>query len=187
MKTLWSTIFAIVASAVLASPATAQIQSWDKQLGGTRFKVLRQFNDEAVLDQETGLVWERQPSTVKARWSPYGFDQFPATAHIQCDVKVVGKRLGWRLPTIQELASLADPAQSRPPLPGGHPFSLTPDQNIGQFWSATTSATDPLTSPNSAWTLDFYSVSVSEGVVYTTKSIANYYWCVRSGSGVELQ
>ena len=59
MKTRWCAAFAVVASLGWVSTATAQIQSWDKQLGGGRFKVLAQFNNEAVLDQETGLVWEQ--------------------------------------------------------------------------------------------------------------------------------
>ena len=35
----------------------AQPQSWDKTINGaSRFKVLNDFNKEAVLDRETGLV-----------------------------------------------------------------------------------------------------------------------------------
>ena len=34
--------------------------SWDKQINDpNRFKVLGAFNNEAVLDKETGLVWQK--------------------------------------------------------------------------------------------------------------------------------
>ena len=35
----------------------------------------------------------------------------------------VGGTKGWRLPSVAELASLVDPANSNPALPTGHPFS----------------------------------------------------------------
>ena len=151
-----------------------------------RFKVLAAFGGAAVFDQETGLVWEKSPSTTKTPWSPYA--PGAATAHVACDTKVVGNRLGWRLPTIQELASLLVPTQFRPPLPAGHPFVLTADQDIGQFWSATTAATD-VNTPNSAWFVDFFVVDPASFVLYGAgdKTTLRYAWCVRSGQGVDPQ
>src|SRR5262245_53756118 len=108
MKALWCSIIAVAATGLMAGTAPAQVQSWDKQVNNpNRFKVLGQFGAAAVLDQETGLVWERSPSTTLEPWSPRN----PDTAHILCAVKAVGNRLGWRLPTIQELGSLLDTTQ----------------------------------------------------------------------------
>ena len=57
MKTIWCSIIAIAATVLTAAITTAQVQPWDKQISNNgRFKVLAQFGDEAVLDQETGLV-----------------------------------------------------------------------------------------------------------------------------------
>lgn len=44
--------------------------SWDQTLpSATRFIVLSNFASAAVLDLETGLVWERPPSTTSRTWS----------------------------------------------------------------------------------------------------------------------
>src|SRR5215831_4870597 len=144
--------FGFVAAALLAlvaSPAAADTvgpyyapPSWDQQLpASTRFVVLSNWVDSnfpsggaAVLDRETGLVWERSPSATLFAWE---------IAQFHCNQLGVGNRLGWRLPTLQELTSLVDPtvAFPGPTLPAGHPFTNVQSTNLQfDYWSATTVA-----------------------------------------------
>ena len=58
---------------------------------------------EAVLDRETSLVWEKSPGAVLEDWH---------RANHNCNGMTLGGRKGWRLPTVQELASLLE--QERP-------------------------------------------------------------------------
>jgi len=87
-----------------------------------------------------------------------------------------GDRLGWRLPAIEELASLVDPTQTHAPfLPTGHPFN-----NVligGQiYYSATTIASNP---PN-AMGMRPYDGSIRA----TLKNVRDIFvWCVRGGYG----
>ena len=89
------------------------------------------MNGEAVLDKETGLVWERAPFVALQDWdSAFGF----------CLSRRTGDRGGWRLPSIAELLSLAAELSR---LPASSPFDFDCSDNrcIGfdQFyWSATT-------------------------------------------------
>lgn len=131
-----------------------------------RFIVLSDWNSEAVLDRETGLVWEQSPATVTRTW-------FVAQA---CNTKTVGGRKGWRLPTIPELASLIDPtiAPPGPTLPPGHPFS---NVQSSFYWSATTKAGDT----DSAWGVDLNIGNVFSG----NKTFPNQFWCVRGGQGID--
>src|SRR5262245_54159931 len=86
--------------------------SWDQQIPATqRFIVLSNWNNEAVLDRETGLVWERSPGAT-ANWQ-----DALALCHTE---RHAGNRLGWRVPAVEELGSLIDRTQN-PPLPVGHP------------------------------------------------------------------
>ena len=64
-----------------------------------RFVILPAFANDAVLDKKTGLVWEKSPQTTSARWS---------VARRTCAEKNVGGQKGWRLPSLEELASLVD-------------------------------------------------------------------------------
>jgi len=114
--------------------------AWSQTLPAAQRFVLV-LGGNAVLDKETGLVWEKSPSTSTTDW---------ATAFRACNGESLGNRKGWRLPTLQELASLVDPTQSGPALPAGHPFtnvSLTPSG----YWSATTDAGNPLRLVSAQW------------------------------------
>jgi hypothetical protein len=82
----------------------------------------------AVLDKETGLVWEQQ--------SPGEGEMVWVSAVVHCYSKGAGGRMGFRLPTIEELTSLVDPqVTSGLCLPIGHPFS---NVQSGFYWSSTT-------------------------------------------------
>src|SRR5689334_977946 len=115
--------------------------SWDQTLpASTRFIVLSNFNSEAVLDRETGLVWERTPSTDAVNW---------VFAQNHCESLRTGNRMGWRLPTLEELHTLADPSAGnvslhQPFLPVGHPFSILAGDFSQPFayWTAPLSTKD---------------------------------------------
>lgn len=138
--------------------------AWSQKLpAATRFVVLTDWNSEAVLDRETGLVWERSPATTTHTWS---------AARFQCVSRTTGGRLGWRLPSVAELASLVDPSVPRPgpTLPPGHPFTTV---QSADYWSATTNAENPTV----AWIVLFG----SGNVLSNNKSLSTPAWCVRGG------
>ena len=179
MKRLYSILTVIVALFVFASLAVAgPVPTWDKQINGKgRFNVLSQFDGTAVFDKETGRVWEQSPGDVDGDGDVDLDDRrswFIALA--RCYNKEVGGRKGWRLPTIEELASLVDTSQPAPTLPAGHPFS---NVQSSFYWSATTLA--DLTS--SAWSV-FFSFG---HVGIDDKSNVSFVWCVRGGQGIDPQ
>lgn len=146
-----------------------QNTAWDQTLTASyRFVVLLNMNSEAVLDRETGLVWEQSPST-----DTFNF----IGAQFRCNELSKGNRMGWRVPTLQELASLVDLSQSSH-LPSGHPFS---NVQLGAYWSATAGEGDP----TSAWFVNFQVAMNTTGK--TGKVLITYVWCVRGGQGVDPQ
>ncbi|HHT9114963.1 MAG: DUF1566 domain-containing protein [Planctomycetes bacterium] len=136
--------------------------AWSQKLPvSKRFQLV--LDGAAVLDKETGLVWEKSPDTTTRSW-------FSAISYAY--TKTVGGRKGWRLPTVEELASLVDPTQINPLLPSGHPFK---DVQSPGYWSSTASVS--LTS--NAWVVYFSSGDVYDG----SKNSSNCVWCVRGGHG----
>jgi hypothetical protein len=119
--------------------------------------------DDVVLHKETGLVWAR----VATPPDPcYWFNCIPLVYDYY-----IGGRKGWRVPTVEELASLVDPSNS-PTLRPGHPFTVWPSG----YWSSTTDPSDE----NMAFTVDFGSGSVSTGNKTTG---VGFVWPVRGGYG----
>jgi Protein of unknown function (DUF1566) len=149
--------------------------SWDRRIDKAqrRFKLLNEFATEAVLDKETGLVWERSPNKNVVAWP---------NARLMCAQKDVGGRGGWRLPTFNELASLVDPAITDPTiprLPAGHPFL---DVQAASYWSATAFADEP----GFALMVNFMFVAGSDAPIgvndANTKGGQYHVWAVRGGS-----
>jgi len=170
------TLGVIPAEAASAAGPYYATPSWDQKLQCDtlatcpRFIVLSNWNNEAVLDRETGLVWEKSPSTSTMAW---------AATQSYCNNLTVGNRKGWRRPTIEELASLVDPMQSSPALPAGHPFISVQSGALVVYWSATTFAS----SSGFAGGVNFALGEVS----FTTTGNNGFVWCVRGGQGVGPQ
>lgn len=126
----------------------------------SRFTVLAEFNDAAVMDNNTGLVWEKLPSGGSTTW---------ALARLNCVEKTVGGTRGWRLPSVVELASLIDASPGAPLIPAV--FVGVP---LVSYWSTTVNAMSP-----------GFNFSINFGdnghVVENSKFGGNTfpYWCVR--------
>ena len=178
MKRLYFSLIAIIAFFGFAALAPADPgTTWDEKINSHhRFKVLREFGGEAVLDKETGRVWEQSPSTELFPWTVLSTPLPGATAPdalSHCYQLEVGGRKGWRVPSIEELASLVDTSQTSPTLPAGHPFNVLATPH----WSATTNANDA----TRAWAVGFATGSVFNPVKTATREV----WCVRGGQGID--
>src|SRR5947208_16080459 len=106
-RTLTLGFFVATMMAMGAGPAQAVTSagpyyaepSWDQQLQCDtqatcpRFIVLLNWSSAAVLDRETGLVWERSPATTRHFWSNVGLAT-PTTlaARTECTCRTVGGR-----------------------------------------------------------------------------------------------
>jgi hypothetical protein len=155
--------------------------SWDRTLQvPARFIVLSNFTGQAVLDRETGLVWERSPESTRRNLRQ---------AASACHNKAVGGRKGWRLPTMAELSSLVDPGQAGPALPAGHPFTnvqfSVPIFQV-DYWSSNSFPEEVGGGlPPFPTTVDTEILSFRDGAVGLASSRASSLlaWCVRGPGG----
>ena len=137
----------------------------------TRFFVLDDFNAEAFLDRETGLVWDRSGTTGNLPGT-FPAAAWPGAARA-CYNKVVGGRRGWRPATIEELGSLLNPSG-----PSFTPGLIT--GSINSFiWSSSTVAGDP----TQAWAHSLGEATIANKNVCCGTGV----WCVRGGRGHDGQ
>jgi hypothetical protein len=132
------------------------VANWSARLPDARRFTLV-LSGEAVLDNETGVVWDRTPQLGTGTLQ---------LAQSNCAVLSRGGRRGWRLPTFAELTSLVDGAFA---LPAGHPFTVGASPT---FWSQT-----GLIDSTSRWLL-----IVDSTVGFTSPGSSARSWCVRSES-----
>jgi Protein of unknown function (DUF1566) len=151
---------ACAALTLVSTAGAVDLRDWGKQYPATeRFVVLSAFNNEAVLDKETQLVWERTPSTNMLTWG---------SAFAACLPRSIGGRKGWRLPTAEELTSLHNASV----LPPGHPFLGV---QYEAFWTATSH-------PDFAAA---FTVFGTGGSTFHLKSTSHRAWCVRGSQGYD--
>jgi Protein of unknown function (DUF1566) len=144
--------------------------SWSQKLpAATRFVVLLDWSSQAVLDRETGLVWEQSPATTAYE----GVD-----ARFACLNRTTGGRKGWRSASVHELTSLIDPsvAPPGPTLPMGHPFTNVASPSP-TYWSATANSH----APTNGWFVNF-----ANGFVFHSPDFTSFrVWCVRGGMNAD--
>ena len=121
----------------------------------------------AVLDQNTGLVWEQAPDTTGGLNFDGTYPWAKATSYCaNKTVPSVGGTVGWRLPSVIELKSVQDPSLSAPFVP-----TVFDGVQPAGYWSATTGAG----TPTQAWYVDF----TNGGVVGNGSDQTLAAWCVR--------
>lgn len=126
-----------------------------------RFVILPTYNNNAVLDKETGLVWEMTPEAAVVTWNE---------ARLLCPTRRTGGQNGWRLPAPSEMRSLVGPAVDAPGpnLPPGHPFlNVQPSS----YWTVVPEANQP----SYAKYLDAF----LGNVLSLTRIYTFPVWCVR--------
>ena len=137
----------------------------------------------AVLDNETGLVWERAPGDLNGdkNVDTTGESEDRVTwegAHEACILKTIGGRSGWKLPSLSQLQSLYDlnnPDPLTQALPVGHPFlKVISNVKLAGYWTATTYVSDP----DLAWVIGFPKGSGTP----VSKGGPLFTWCVRGTS-----
>lgn len=120
--------------------------------------------DDVVLDKETGLVWERSPSINSMALS---------AAVVYSTTRVLGRRKGWRIPALEELLTLVDPANTNPTLPTGHPFL---NIQLDYFYWSLTLGVPVATDDDLVWGYDFGNANTSCIVIAAATC---YTWLVR--------
>lgn len=167
------------AQTVAAGPYYAT-PSWDQSVpcapgNCPRFVVLSNFDSKAVLDRDTGLVWERNPTEARGLSGP---SQTWSNSTSLCVQSSTGGRKGWRLPFVHELATLYDTTAplNTLALPAGHPFEGVA---AGTYWSATQIASVDVGA---------YAVPLRGlfGVFGDDKTVSHFAWCVRGPASLPV-
>jgi len=130
------------------------------------------LSDDLVLDRETGLIWARDANLIGQRnW---------LDANTLCRELVLGNRAGWRLPSVEELSSLVDPAGQDLALPPGHPFvNVQYGSGKPAYWTSTNHENPS----GAAWFLNFWTGAGPHHAGLGSKTLMGHIWPVRGGTG----
>lgn len=132
------------------------------------FGTVNNTSDDLVLDKETGLIWPRNAFLANRTYN--WLDARTSSRELK-----FANRIGWRLPTVEELSSLVDTRNSRPALPSNHPFV---NVQIGAtalgYWTSTAFEDGS----GAGWFVNLDSGAAGPG----NNTILGHFWPVRGGS-----
>jgi hypothetical protein len=163
--------------------------AWKVHIPNPRFLVYgtetEELRDDLVLDRETGLLWVRD-QTRGTGLPTFGFEfAFPNAVDKALNVVLQGRK-GFRLPTVDELASLlyfaTGPGDRLPP---GHPFVAVKTGDDDWYWSCT----PDLSREGNVFCVNFArgeiaSKALRDAQGHYTSPHYHYLWPVRIGRGV---
>jgi len=119
-------------------------------------------DDGTVTDASTGLMWQQVTVPEVMNWQ---------NALSYCEGLSLGGHDDWRLPSVKELASLADMHRHFPAIHTGY----FPDTVSSLYWSSTTT----LSQTHTAWFVDFYDGTANND----GKPNSRHVRAVRGGQG----
>jgi hypothetical protein len=162
-------------------PGTAASVAWINHVPNPRFSIYdpnndsnvsdpATFMDDIILDRETGLVWARNANLFnQLNW---------LDSNTVCRELELGNRMGWRLPSVEELSSLVDPTQQNLALPAGHPFvNVQYGSGSPAYWTSTNSENPT----GAAWFVNLWRGAGPHLAGLGNKSIVGFVWPVRGG------
>ena len=128
-------------------------------------------DDDLVLDKETGLIW---PRNANLRGNPMNWlDANTTTRELR-----FATRIGWRLPTVEELSSLIDTRYSNPALPTGHPFmSVQFGSGVPAYWTCTNHENPSA----AAWFVNLGAGAAGLATKGGNPQVLGFVWPVRGG------
>ncbi len=150
-------------------------KSYSRNVRAVRSGQVRSFDhlvingDGTVTDKNTGLIWEQKTDDGGQRDKDNTYTWKEALTY--CENLTLAGQSDWRLPTIKELASIADVTKWNPSID----TEYFPNTVLSYYWSSTTYAT--YTSHAS----DVYFLNGYDN--YYNKSDSRYVRAVRSGQG----
>ncbi len=147
------------------------LTSWSRTIDEAEVRFRPERDGFGIRDVETQLVWQASPTADAMTW---------ADAIHHCLNRNTGGRKGWRLPRVEELASLLvfDPQIEglNGTLPVGHPFTTLVTSGDAVYWSSTPDPVDPA----NAYAQGFRDAGVSGK---RDRNEENHVFCVASGQG----
>ncbi len=137
--------------------------------------------DGTVTDSLTGLIWLQDVGCLGTATWPNALTAVNALTSGQCGLSDSSSAGSWRLPNINELASVIDSSAVNPALPANHPFQNVPPTI---YWSST-SYYGGVSGSAQAWTLRLSDGRYMNDTVANVKATAiNQVWAVKgSGNG----
>jgi hypothetical protein len=136
--------------------------------------------DGSVTDTVTGLVWLKDAGCLPAGTWAAAIAEANGLAAGACGLTDGSKAGDWRLPNLNELASVVDGSAAHPALTAGNPFARV---SSGIYWSSTSYFGGALGSPN-AWAVRMDDGGyINDGLANSKTGASNGVWAVR-GAGV---